>query len=150
VDDVPLILEFIEALAAYERLSQQVVATEEALREQLFGDPPAAEVVIAYLDGEPAGFALYFRTFSTFLARPGLYLEDLFVKPEFRGRGLGRALLRHLARIALERGCGRLEWAVLNWNQPAIDFYRRVEAIPMEEWTVYRLSGEALERAGRA
>jgi GNAT superfamily N-acetyltransferase len=142
--DVPVILEMITALAEYERLSDQVVATEAALRDTLFGAHPAAEVVIGYAGDTPAGFALFFHTYSTFLAQRGLYLEDLFVAPPWRGRGLGRQLLSHLARIAVERKCGRMEWSVLNWNQPAIRVYRGVGAAPMDEWTVYRLTGTAL------
>ena len=126
-----------------------MVATEEALREHLFGERPVAEVVLAE-DGDPAGFALFFHSFSTFLGRPGIYLEDLYVRPEFRGRGVGRALLVHLARLAKERGCGRLEWSVLDWNEPAIGFYGRIGASPVDGWTVYRVTGEALEGlAGR-
>ena len=144
VHDVPLILRFIKDLAEYERLSHEVVATEEGLRETLFGDRPAAEVVIARAADQPVGFALFFSSYSTFIGRPGIYLEDLFVSPDWRGRGVGRALLVHLARLAVGRGCGRFEWAVLDWNQPAIDFYRRLGARPMDEWTVYRVTGEAL------
>ena len=144
--DVPLILEFIKGLAQYERLLHEVVATEESLRETLFGARRYAEVLFCHLGETPAAFALYFHNYSTFLGRPGLYLEDLYVKEEFRGRGLGRALLRHLARLAKERGCGRLEWAVLDWNEPAINFYKALGAIPMDEWTVFRLTGEALDR----
>lgn len=148
--DVPQILAFINELAEYERLSHEVVATEEALREHLFGDRPVAEVMIAEEGGDPAGFALFFHSFSTFLGRPGIYLEDLYVRPEFRGKGMGRALLVHLARLAKERGCGRLEWSVLDWNEPAIGFYRGIGASPVGGWTVYRVSGEALEGlAGR-
>ena len=147
--DVPLILEFIRRLAEYERLAHEVAATEAGLRQWLFGDRPYAEVVIAEYDRQPVGFALFFHNFSTFLGRPGIYLEDLFVAPEHRGRGVGRALLRHLARLAVERGCGRLEWWVLDWNEDAIRFYRGVGAVPMEDWTVFRLTGEALERLGR-
>lgn len=143
--DVPLILSFIRELAEYERLSDEVVATEEVLRESLFGERTGAEVVIGYDDGDPAGFALFFHNFSTFLGRPGLYLEDLYVKPEKRGRGIGRALLVHLAKLAKERGCGRMEWAVLDWNEPAIKVYEGVGARPMDEWTVYRVTGEALK-----
>lgn len=151
VDDVPLILSFIRDLAEYERLSRSVMATEELLSNFLFGPQRYAEVVIGYLDDLPAGFALFFPTFSTFLGRPGIYLEDLFVRPEARGRGVGRALLAHLAKVALERGCGRVEWSVLNWNELAIRFYRSLGAVPMGEWTVYRLSGEALQKlAGNA
>ncbi len=144
--DVPLILSFIEELAEYERLSHEVVATEEALREHLFGERPVAEVVIGEDGEDPAGFALFFHSFSTFLGRPGIYLEDLYVRPEFRSRGVGRALLIHLARLAEERGCGRLEWSVLDWNEPAIGFYEGIGASPVGGWTVYRVTGEALER----
>lgn len=142
---VPLILEFIRGLAEYEKLSDEVVATEDSLRQSLFGPRPDAEVVIAYANDEPAGFALFFHNYSTFLGRRGLYLEDLFVKPAFRGRGVGRALLQHLARLAVERGCGRFEWWVLDWNEPAIRFYQSLGARPMSDWTVYRLTGPALE-----
>jgi GNAT superfamily N-acetyltransferase len=147
--DVPLILRFITALAEYERLADEVVATEAALHASLFGagsagSAPAAEVVLAYVGDEAAGFALFFHTYSTFLARRGLYLEDLFVRPEWRGRGVGRRLLAHLARLAVERDCGRLEWAVLDWNESAIGFYRQVGARPMDDWTVYRLAGPPL------
>src|ERR1041385_3208699 len=141
-EDVPLILWFIKELAAYERMADKVVATEDILRESLFGGHPAAEVVIGYYRGEPAGFALFFHNFSTFLGQHGLYLEDLFVKPEFRGRGFGRALLSHLAKLAKQRKCGRLEWWVLDWNESAIKFYRGIGAVPMDEWTVYRVTGE--------
>lgn len=144
--DIPLILEFIRGLAEYERLAHECVATEALLRESLFGPRPAAEVVLAFAGEEPAGFALFFHNFSTFLGRRGLYLEDLFVRPEWRGRGLGRMLLAHLARLAVERGCGRLEWWVLDWNTPAIEFYRSLGARAMDEWTVYRLTGDALAR----
>ena len=143
-DDVPVILACIRGLAEYERLAHEVVATEELLRASLFGSRAAAEVVLA-LEGEaPAGFALFFHNYSTFLARRGLYLEDLFVFPAFRGHGVGRALLSHLARLALERGCGRFEWAVLDWNVDAIRFYESVGAVPMSDWTVYRVAGDAL------
>lgn len=142
--DVGLILGFIRELAEYERMLGQVVATEDMLREQLFGARPGAEVVIARWDGEPAGFALFFHNFSTFLGRRGLYLEDLFVRPAFRGRGVGRALLEFLAHVAVERGCGRLEWWVLDWNEAAIGFYRGLGAAAMSDWTVYRLTGEPL------
>jgi GNAT superfamily N-acetyltransferase len=147
--DVPLVRAFIEALAEYERLRHACVATDDALRETLFGPAPVAEVVIAELDEGsapvPAGFALFFRSYSTFLARPGLYLEDLFVQPEYRGRGVGKALLIHLAGIAVQRGYGRFEWSVLDWNAPAIGFYRKLGAVPMDEWTVMRVTGDALE-----
>jgi GNAT superfamily N-acetyltransferase len=144
--DVPRILTFIRALAEYERLADAVVATEEGLRRSLFGPRPYAECVIARLNGEPAGFALFFHNFSTFLAQPGIYLEDLFVNPEFRGRGVGRALLRHLARLTRERNCGRLEWSVLDWNESAIGFYKSIGATPLDDWTIFRLRGEALTR----
>jgi len=138
--DVPLILQFIRDLAEYERLSDKVIATEERLRASLFGSPRFAEVIIAEEDAAPVGFALFFHNYSTFLAQPGIYLEDLFVKPEARGRGYGKALLMRLAQLARERGCGRVEWAVLNWNQPSIDFYKALGAVPMDEWTVFRLT----------
>lgn len=147
--DVPLILQFIRELSVYEKLAHEVVATEDKLARALFpadGAAPAAHCVLAYADGAPAGFALYFFNFSTFLAQPGLYLEDLYVRPELRGHGLGKALLLHLAQTANARGCGRMEWSVLDWNQPAIDFYRALGAVPMSEWTVFRLTGEALRR----
>ena len=143
--DVPLILTFIRELADYERLSHEVAATEEALRDSLFGERRFAEVLIGYRDGRPAGFALFFHSFSTFLGKPGMYLEDLYVRPEFRGAGIGRALLVHLARLARERGCGRLEWSVLDWNEPAIGFYKGIGASPVGGWTLYRVTGEALE-----
>ncbi|HET7025917.1 MAG TPA: GNAT family N-acetyltransferase [Gemmatimonadales bacterium] len=142
--DVPLILRFIQGLADYERLAHECVATEEQLRDTLFGPTPQAEVVLAFQDAEPAGFALFFHSYSTFLAQRGLYLEDLFVFPEFRSKGIGKALLRHLAQLAVERGCGRFEWSVLDWNASAIRFYQSLGAVPMADWTVYRLTGEAL------
>lgn len=142
--DVPDILRFIRELARYEKLEHEVEATEEALNVHLFGPRPAAEVVFVEEDGERSGFALFFHDFSTFLAKPGIYLEDLYIRPEKRGRGLGTALLAHLARLALERGCGRLEWWVLDWNEEAIGFYRSLGAEPMTDWTVQRVSGEAL------
>jgi GNAT superfamily N-acetyltransferase len=145
VEDVSLILSFIKELADFERLSHEVVATEETLRESLFGEWRAAEVVIGQQGDDPAGFALFFHSFSTFLGRPGIYLEDLYVKPEFRGMGIGRAILVYLARLTKERKCGRLEWSVLNWNEPAIRLYRGIGAVPMDDWTVYRVSDEALE-----
>jgi GNAT superfamily N-acetyltransferase len=144
-DHVPLILSLIKELAEYERLSHEVVATEEMLRESLFGERPVAEILICHHAGEPAGFALFFHSFSTFLGKPGICLEDLYVKPEFRGVGIGRALLVHLARLARERDCGRLEWSVLDWNEPAIGFYKGLGASPVSGWTVYRVAGEALE-----
>ena len=144
VDDVPLILAFIRGLADYERLLHEVVATEAGLRRALFGPRAYAEVVLAEDAGAPVGFALFFHTFSTFLGQPGIYLEDLFVVPEARGRGVGRSLLAHLARLAEERGCGRVEWAVLDWNAPAIRFYESLGARPNDEWTVDRLTGDSL------
>jgi len=144
-EDVPLILSFIRELAEYERLRHEVVATEASLRETLFGPRPYAEVVIAELEGDPVGFALFFHNYSTFLGRPGLYLEDLYVRPEARGRGIGRRLLAHLAGIARDRGCGRMEWWVLDWNEPAIRFYRSLGARAMDEWTVFRLTRPEIE-----
>jgi GNAT superfamily N-acetyltransferase len=144
--DTPLILRFIQDLAEYERLRHEAVATEEELRRHLFGERPAAEVLLAEVEGEAVGFALFFTSFSTFLGRPGVYLEDLFVSPEWRGRGIGRRMLAHLARITRDRGYGRLEWWVLDWNESAIDFYRGLGARAMDEWTTFRLAGEALER----
>ncbi len=143
--DVPLILDFIRGLATYEKLLDEVEATPERLAATLFpaDGRPAAECVLAEIDGAPAGFALFFTNYSTFLAKPGLYLEDLFVLPEQRGRGLGRALLLHLARLANQRGCGRMEWSVLDWNQPAIDFYESLGARRMREWQICRLTGAA-------
>ena len=142
-DDVPVILEFIGELAEYEHMSDQVVATPELLEEWIF-ERGRAEVLLAELAGKIVGFALFFHNFSTFLGRAGIYLEDLFVRPEARGQDPGKALLRELARIALERGCGRLEWACLDWNAPSIAFYRAQGAVPMEEWTTWRLTGESL------
>ena len=144
--DVPLILSFIKELAKYERLSKSVTATLKILRKNLFGRKKAAETLIAYLDGRPAGFAVFFHNFSTFLGRPGIYLEDLFVKPEYRGKGVGKKLLVEVARIAKKRDCGRLEWSVLNWNKPAIDFYRKLDAKALDEWTMYRVTGDALNK----
>jgi GNAT superfamily N-acetyltransferase len=150
-DDVPTVLRLIRGLAEYERLLHECEATEAQLRATLFGERPQAEVVLAEWEGAPAGFALFFHNYSTFLARRGLYLEDLFVFPEFRGHGIGKALLVHLARLAVERGCGRLEWAVLDWNAPAIGFYTSLGAAPMDEWTVMRVTGDGLRRlAGSA
>ena len=147
--DVPVIAHLIRELARFEKLEHEVVMTEDLLARNLFGPHRYAETVLAEDGGKPIGFALFFHTFSTFLGKPGLYLEDLFVVPEQRGSGVGRALLRELARIALERDCGRLEWAVLNWNRDAIRFYERLGAIPNSEWNVYRLAGEALTTLGR-
>lgn len=145
-EDVPLILSFIKELAEYERLSNEVSATEDLLRFHLFGERREAEVVIGQHADEPAGFALFFHNFSTFLGRPGIYLEDLYVKPAFRGNGIGRAMLVYLAGLAKERDCGRLEWSVLDWNEPAIGLYRGIGAVPMDDWTVYRVAGEALQK----
>lgn len=145
-DDVPAILEFIRQLAAYEQLEEHVVATEEALAEHLFGAHPVAEAILAELDGEPAGFALFFPNFSTFLGRPGLYLEDLYVREDLRGRGIGRQMLAHLAALAVARGWGRMDWSVLDWNAPAIGFYRRLGAELMPDWRTCRLTGDALQR----
>ena len=142
-EDVPLILEFIKGLAEYEKMSDEVVATEEILDEWLF-DKEKAEVIFAIAEGEEVGFALFFHNFSTFLGRAGIYLEDLFVKPKYRGNGYGKAILKRLAQIAVERGCGRLEWSCLDWNQPSIDFYLSLGATPMSGWTGYRLTGETL------
>jgi GNAT superfamily N-acetyltransferase len=144
-EDVPLILRFIRELADYEKLPHECVATEEKVRTTLFGSPRFAEVLIAEAGAEPAGFALFFHNYSTFLARPGIYLEDLYVRPEYRGKGYGRALLARLAAIARERDCGRLEWAVLTWNEPAIGFYKSLGARPLDEWIVFRLTGKELE-----
>lgn len=148
--DVPLILELIRSLAEYEHLADQVVATEDSLRSSLFGARPAAEVLIAFVDSSAVGFAVFFHNYSTFLGRAGLYLEDLFVRPEWRSRGIGRALLGSVARIAVDRGCGRMEWSVLDWNAPAIRVYEATGASPMDEWTVYRLTGDALTRFASA
>lgn len=149
VDDAALILQLIRELAEYEKLSHEVVADEVKVRQSLFGEHPAAEVVIAEFEDEPVGFALFFSTYSTFLARAGLWLEDLYVKPEKRGSGIGTRLLAHLADLAVKRGCGRLEWAVLDWNEPAIGFYRGLGATGMDGWTTFRLTGEPLERLAR-
>jgi GNAT superfamily N-acetyltransferase len=144
--DAALILSFIRKLADYEKLSHEVIATEDQIREHVFGANPVAEVLLAYWGGEPVGFALYFRNFSTFLGQAGIYLEDLFVEPAHRGKGIGKALLVRLAKIAVERGYGRLQWAVLDWNTPSIEFYRSLGAVPLDDWTVYRVTGEALEQ----
>jgi GNAT superfamily N-acetyltransferase len=143
-DDVPLIRQLIVELAEYERMRDAAVATDAQLHEHLFGTQPAAEVLIGEVDGQPAGFALFFHNFSTFLGQRGLYLEDLFVRPQFRGAGLGKHLMASLARLALQRGCGRFEWSVLDWNAPSIGFYRSIGAVGMDEWTVQRLEGDAL------
>jgi GNAT superfamily N-acetyltransferase len=145
-EDVPVILELIRALATYERAPDEVVATEQGLIEVLFGKEPAAEVLLAFENERAVGFALFFHNFSTWLGRPGLYLEDLFVRPDDRGKGYGRGLLIHLAKIARDRGCGRMEWAVLDWNEPAINFYRKLGAKPMHEWTVFRLTPDDIAK----
>ena len=144
--DLPLIAGLIRALADYEKLAHEVRFDDATLDTKLFGERPYAEVVIGEVDGVPQGFALFFHNFSTFLGRPGIYLEDLYVKPEMRGKGIGKALLVHLARTAKERGCGRFEWSVLDWNESAITFYRSIGATPMDEWKLFRLVGEALDR----
>ena len=144
--DIPLILSFIKGLAEYERLAHEVVTDEKILSKTLFGKRAYAEVVIAHYGGKPAGFALFFHNYSTFLGRPGIYLEDLFVWPEYRNKGIGRSLLVDLAKLTQKRKCGRLEWAVLNWNEPAINFYKKLGAVPMSEWTVFRVAAAALGR----
>jgi GNAT superfamily N-acetyltransferase len=149
-EDVPIILELIRGLAEYERLLDHVIATEERIRETLFGPRPAAEVLLAEVEGGVVGFALFFTNYSTFLAKPGIYLEDLFVKPDARGQGVGKMLLTRLAHLAVERGCGRVEWSVLNWNEPSIRFYESLGAVAMNEWTVYRLTGDALEKLAKS
>jgi GNAT superfamily N-acetyltransferase len=150
LEDVPVILRMIRALAEYENLSDAVTATQDQLRDTLF-ERRAAEVLLAYVGNKAAGFAVFFHNFSTFLGRPGMYLEDLFVRPEWRGRGLGKQLFARVAQLAVERGCGRMEWSVLDWNEPAIGFYRNLGAHPMDDWTVFRLAGAALtEVAARA
>lgn len=145
-EDCPLILEFILELATYEKLRHECVVTVPLLKESLFTDQPKVFCVLAEYGGKPAGFALYFFNFSTFLGRHGLYLEDLFVRPEFRGLGIGKSLLLHLAKVCREQGLGRFEWSVLDWNEPAIEFYRSLGAMPMDEWTVFRLNQEALQQ----
>ncbi len=147
--DTPVILEMIRGLAGYEKLAHEVTATEEQIRRTLFGPRPAAEVLLAYHGPESAGFALFFPNYSTFLARPGIYLEDLFLKPHLRGQGIGFALLARLASIAEKRGCGRLEWQVLNWNEPSIQFYKKLGAVPKDDWTTFRLTGAVLENLAR-
>ncbi|HWE40608.1 MAG TPA: GNAT family N-acetyltransferase [Isosphaeraceae bacterium] len=147
-DDAATIADLIGELAAYEKLAHEAEATAEDIRRHLFGPRPFAEALIAEHEGEAVGFALFFHNYSTFRGQPGLYLEDLFVRPEHRGKGFGKALLACLARLAVERGCGRLEWAVLDWNEPSIAFYRSLGARPMDDWTVYRLDGEAIDRLG--
>ncbi len=148
--DIPAIHALIKALAEYERLSHEVVSTEADIRNSLFGPRPYAEVILAKSDGQTVGFALFFHNYSTFLGRPGIYLEDLFVLPDFRSQGIGRALLAALARLAVERGCGRLEWSVLDWNEPAIGFYQRMGARVMDEWRICRLTGEALGKVAES
>lgn len=143
-NDVPQILQFIQALAEYEKLSDQVVATEEKLRATLFGEHAFAEVVMADYQGQAAGFALFFHNYSTFLAKPGMYLEDLFVDPDLRGKGIGKALITFLATLAVERDCGRLEWSVLDWNQPAIEFYQSLGAVMLDDWRINRVTGDTL------
>ena len=144
--DVPIILELIRELATYERAPNEVTATQEQLVDVLFGPRPAAEVLLAFEEETPVGFAVFFHNFSTWLGRSGLYLEDLFVRPEQRGKGYGRALLVHLAKIAHGRGCGRMEWAVLDWNEPAIQFYKKIGAAPLDEWTVFRLTRDGIAK----
>jgi GNAT superfamily N-acetyltransferase len=144
-DEVHLVAGFIRELAEYERLSHECLITEESLRDSLFCERPHAESLLAFLDGNAIGFCLYFFNYSTFLGKPGLYLEDLYVQPEYRNKGFGKQILSRLATIALERGCGRFEWAVLDWNEPSIAFYRKIGAQPMNDWTVQRLTGQALE-----
>jgi len=147
--DVPVIYSFIKKLAAYEKLTHEVVATEVLLRETLFGSLRTAEVAIGYCEEKPVGFVLFFHNYSTFLGRPGLYIEDLFVDEPYRRRGFGRALLLYVAQLANERRCGRLEWAVLHWNEPAINFYKKLGAVAMNEWTIYRVTGEALSKLAK-
>lgn len=146
IGDVPIILELIRDLATYERAPHEVTATEEQLTDVLFGEKRAAEVLLSFEGDAPVGFAVFFHNFSTWIGRPGLYLEDLFVRPEHRGKGYGRALLVYLAGIARDRGCGRMEWAVLDWNAPAIDFYKKLGAAPLEEWKIFRLTGDGIAK----
>ncbi len=145
-NDIPIILSLIRELAVYEKLEHELIATEELMRQSLFCEKPAAEVLIAEYEDTPVGYALFFHNFSTFLGKKGLYLEDLFIKPHYRGKGFGKALLLHVVRLAKERNCGRVEWSVLNWNQPAIDFYKSLGAVPMDGWTVYRLDEEVIKK----
>lgn len=149
-DDIPVILSFIRKLAEYEKLLDSVTATEEILRRSLFGPRPAAEVLLAYWSGEAVGIAIFFHNFSTFLGQPGIYLEDLFVDVAHRGKGIGKALLVELARLAKDRGCGRLEWSVLDWNTPSIEFYKRLGARALDDWTIFRVTGDALDNLARA
>lgn len=148
VDDVPVIFSFIKKLADYEKLAHEVVASEQSLRETLFGGHKTAEVAIGYFEDNPIGFVLFFHNYSTFLGRPGLYIEDLFVDELYRRKGFGAALLAHVARLAVERNCGRLEWSVLDWNEPAASFYRKLGAVPMNDWTMFRLTGQSLATLG--
>jgi len=150
IEDVPLILQFIRELAEYERMLDDVVTTEDMLGESLFGHRPAAEVILCFEGEKAAGFALFFHNFSTFRGRPGIYLEDLFVRPAYRGKGYGKMLLQALARLCVERNCARLEWSVLDWNTPSIEFYKSLGAVTMDEWTVFRLTGDRLEAMGRS
>lgn len=149
IDDVPLLIQFIDELAEYERLSDSLTLSEDRLREHLFGERPCIEALVADAEGVPAGFALFYTSYSTFQCRPGIYLEDIFVRPAFRGRGIGRSLLLSVAKIAVDRDCGRMEWAVLNWNEPAIGFYQSLGAVPLDEWTRYRLTAGALNDAAQ-
>ena len=149
-DDVPLITSMVRELAEYEKLADQAVATEADFARELFGPSPKAHALIVEHEGQPAGFALYFYNFSTFLAKPGIYLEDVYIQPQHRGHGYGKAMLLHLARLAHQQGCGRFEWSVLDWNQPSIDFYKSLGAVPMDGWTIFRLTGEALETLATA
>ncbi len=144
--DTGLILNFIKKLAEYEKLENEVTATGDLLKENLFGERPVAECLLAYYENKPVGFAIYFFNFSTFLAKPGLYLEDLFVLPEYRGKGFGKAMLVHLAKIAVEKDCGRFEWAVLDWNEPALKFYESLGAVKLDDWIIHRVTGKALHQ----
>jgi GNAT superfamily N-acetyltransferase len=146
INDVPLILDFIKMIAEYEKLSETLTVTEEILNESLFGKDAKAEVVFGYIDNEPVAYAVYFYNFSTFVGRNGLYLEDLFVKPEYRGKGFGKILLQHLAKLAVEKNCGRMEWTVLDWNTPAIDFYKSIGAVSMDGWSIFRLDETSLKK----
>jgi GNAT superfamily N-acetyltransferase len=144
-EDVPLILSLIKGIAEYEKLLHEVIATEVLLSENLFGKRRTAEVILAYYKNEPAGFALFFHNFSTFVGKPGIYLEDIFIKPELRGKGIGKILLAYLGKLAIERDCGRIEWSVLDWNESAIQFYKKLGALPMEEWTVFRITSDRMK-----
>ncbi len=146
IDDVPQILSLIRELAEYEKLSHEVVATVDILEESLFGEWKVAEAVLGHYDGKPVSFALFFHNFSTFAGRPGIYIEDIYVKPEMRGKGIGSIMFAYIARLACERKCARLEWSVLNWNEPAIKFYKTIGSVPMDEWTVHRVTGAGLEQ----